>query len=232
MADFYYKEPDMIIRKYNLELREVEREDLELIRQYRNQDVIKSKMIHREQISREQQLKWFEEIKTIHHFYFLIYKDDSAIGLINGKNIDFINKTSEGGIFVWNENRNYDTAITASIILNDWNFSINGFEKNFAQVLKSNKQAIAYNEFMGYKLSKREHINGKVVWMEQTKDDYFDYRKKIEKLKFEGFNVSDLLNENDIFFHKNEKKYVESIIQQLPLNQQEIYARILRRNFK
>tara|TARA_R110002049_G_scaffold200299_5_gene370984 strand:+ start:8521 stop:9189 length:669 start_codon:yes stop_codon:yes gene_type:complete len=221
----------MIIRKYNLELREVEREDLEMIRQYRNSDIIKNKMIHRQQITREQQQKWFEEIRTVNHFYFLIYKNDSAIGLINGKNIDFINRTSEGGIFMWNEDRNYETSITASIILNDWNFLINGFVKNFAQVLKSNKQAIAYNEFMGYKITDKIHPNDEVIWMEQTKDDYIAYRKKIEELKFMDFNVSEKLTEEDVFFHKDEEAYVRSIVEQLPLNQQKIYTKMLKRHF-
>lgn len=231
MEDFYFKEHNMIIRKYGLELREVEREDLELIRQYRNTDIIKNKMIHRQQITREQQLKWFEEIRGVNHFYFLIYKDDSAIGLINGKNIDFTNRTSEGGIFVWNEDRNYETSITASIILNDWNFFINGFDKNYAQVLKSNKQAIAYNQFMGYHIAEKEHANKEVVWMEQTKTDYNTYRNKIERLTFDGFNITEKVTENDIFFHVGEQKYVQSIIKLLPINQQKIYNRIAKRYF-
>ncbi len=221
----------MILRKYGLELKEVEREDLELIRQYRNTDIIKNKMIHRQQITREQQLEWFKEVRSIKHFYFLIYKNDSAIGLINGKNIDFVNKSSEGGIFVWNEDRNYETSITASIILNDWNFLINGFEKNYAQVLKSNKQAIAYNEFMGYKIADRIHENNQVIWMEQTKEDYAVYRKKIERLKFEDFNVNEPLTENDIFFNPNEEEYARNLVELIPASKQKIYNRILKKAF-
>lgn len=217
----------MQIKKYGLILKEVEREDLELIRQYRNTDIIKNKMIHRKQITREQQLNWFKEISGINHFYFLIYKNDSAIGLINGKNIDYVNKTSEGGIFVWNEDRNYETSITASIILNDWNFFINNFKINYAQVLKTNKKAIAYNEFMGYKISERTHKNSEVVWMEQTKKDYEKYRKKIALLQFEDFNISERITESDILFKEDEKEYAKLLIEQLPLNQQKLYLRIL-----
>ena len=115
----------MVIRKYGLEIREVEREDLELIRQYRNTESIKKRMIYKDQISRAQHLEWFKGIQSINHFYFLIYKDDSAIGLINGKNINYEKGSSEGGIFVWNEDRNYEVSITASIILNDFNFFVN-----------------------------------------------------------------------------------------------------------
>ncbi len=221
----------MIIRKYGLELREVEREDLEMIRQYRNTDVIKNNMIHRDQISREQQLLWFKEIKTAKHFYFLIYQNDAAIGLINGKNIDYQNKTSEGGIFVWNEDRNYETSITASIILNDWNFYINGFEKNFAQVLKSNKKAIAYNQFMGYKPAQKPHQNPGVIWMEQTKQDYTAYRAKLADFNVGDFNIFEQLTENDIYFQPFEKEYALKLITKIPEGQRAIYHRILKRCF-
>lgn len=231
MVGFYYKEVSMIIRKYGLELREVEREDLELIRQFRNTENIQNKMIHRDQITREQQLKWYKSIKTEHHFYFLIYFNDSAIGLINGKNIDYTNRTSEGGIFVWNEDRNYETAITASIVLNDWNFFINGFEKNYAQVLKSNKKAIAYNQFMGYKISDKRHENSNVIWMEQTKVDYQEYRAKVASLTFDEFNINEPLTEDDILFLPHEKNYALQIISKLPKGQQLIYNRILNRCF-
>lgn len=219
----------MLIKKYGLILKEVEQEDLELIRQYRNTDIIKNKMIHRKQISRDQQLEWFKEIRSSRHFYFLIYKNDSAIGLINGKNIDFENRSSEGGIFVWNEDRNYETSITASIILNDWNFFINNFKKNYAQVLKSNKQAIAYNEFMGYKIAEKEHENPHVLWMEQTKDDYIAYRKKLEKFEFEDFKIGDPIKLNDIFIEKHDVDYANLLISEVPNDLKKVYKQILKR---
>lgn len=219
----------MIIRKFGLEIREVEREDLELIRQYRNTESIKKRMIYKDQISREQQLKWFEEIQKINHFYFLIYKDDTAIGLINGKNINFEDGSSEGGIFVWNEDRNYETSITASIILNDWNFLVNNFKINYAQVLKSNKKAIAYNEFMGYKIDDKEHENPDVIWMSQYKQDYLTYRDKIEKLSFDEFNITEKVSEEDVFFQKTELSKAKVFLEKLPLEQKEVYQRILNR---
>lgn len=219
----------MLIKKYGLVLKEVEREDLELIRQYRNTDIIKNKMIYRKQISREEQLRWFDSIRNSQHFYFLIYKNDSAIGLINGKNIDFNERTSEGGIFVWNEDRNYETSITASIILNDWNFFINNFKKNYAQVIKSNKKAIAYNEFMGYVISDKAHPNPDVLWMEQSKADYERYRKKLEKFDFEDFKIGNPVSIDDIFIEKHEIDYANLLISEVPEDLKKIYTSILKR---
>ena len=217
----------MIIRKYGLLLREVEREDIEMIRQYRNSEAIKNKMIYRKHITREQQQQWFEEIRNFKHVYFLIYKEDIAVGLINGKNINHEERSSEGGIFIWKEDSNYETSVLASIILNDWNFFFNDFRLNYAQVLKSNKQAIAYNEFMGYKISERKHENPEVIWMTQTKDDYIRFRQKVIDLKLVDFNIESELTVNDLSIDESEIEYKRALIAKLPLKPQQMFQKML-----
>ncbi len=220
----------MIIRKYGLELREIEREDLEMIRQYRNSTLIRNKMIYRKIISRLEQKKWFESIRNHTNAYYLIYKDDIAMGLINGKNIDHQNKTSEGGIFIWHEDANYEVTILASIILNDWNFSFNNFNFNFAEVLKSNKKAIAYNEFMGYKISEKEHGNEYVLWMEQSKADYIKFREKVVRLKLIDFDVTEPLSYKDLIIEPSEIEFRKSLIKHLPQEQREMYLNLIQQH--
>lgn len=218
----------MILRKYGLELREVELKDIEMIRKFRNSDAIREKMIYRDFITSEQQLAWFRSTRTIDHFYFIIYKNDIAIGLINGKNIDYNNRSSEGGIFIWNEAGDYETVISASIIINDWSFYVNNFQTNIAQVLKSNKQAIAYNEFMGYKRSSKKHENEGVIWMEQSKDDYTKFRGRLKKLQFDSFVVNDILTKEDIIIEEHEREYVQGLVEAFPSDMKEIYGGLLK----
>jgi len=219
----------MIIRKYGIALREIQQEDLELIRQHRNSDAIQSKMIFRETISREQQIEWFKKVRsTLQDAYYLIYKNDVAMGLINGMNIDHDARTSEGGIFLWHPEANYSISILASIILNDWNFFFNDFKYNYAQVLKSNKQAISYNQFMGYKISKREHENPEVLWMEQSKTDYEQFRKKVQALNLVNFDISKPLTKSDLSLEESEVEYKKQIIQKLPEKQQKMYEDLLK----
>ena len=220
----------MIIRKYGLELRETEREDLEMIRQYRNSTVIRNKMIYRKIISRTEQKKWFDSIRNHTNAYYLIYKDDIAMGLINGKNIDHQNKTSEGGIFIWHDDANYEVTILASIILNDLNFSFNNFNLNFAEVLKSNKKAIAYNEFMGYRISEKEHENENVLWMEQSKADYLKFREKVVRLKLIEFDVTEPLSYKDLIIEPSEIEFRKSLIKHLPLEQREMYLNLIQQH--
>ncbi|MBL4709048.1 MAG: hypothetical protein JKY48_11495 [Flavobacteriales bacterium] len=219
----------MVIRKYGLELREVEIEDIEMIRQHRNSDVIRNKMIYRKTISREEQLKWFKEVKGLKHSYYLIYKNDVAIGLINGRNIDHGKKTSEGGIFIWDKDSSYETSILASIILNDWNFFFNDFNLNYAQVLKSNQQAISYNKFMGYRVADRIHENPDVIWMEQSKEAYIRFRKKFTSLKLVSFDITEQLTSDDLSIEEREVEYKKTFIAKLPEKQRKMYQSLLDR---
>lgn len=218
----------MIIRKYGLELKEVEQEDLELIRQHRNSKRVQGKMIFREHISRAQQKEWFKKVReSIYEAYYLIYKDDRAIGLINGKNIDHENRSSEGGIFIWDEDANYEITILASIILNDWNFFFNDFQMNYAEVVRSNKQAIAYNEFMGYVISDKLHPNPEVIWMQQSKEDYLKFREKVQKLNLASFDISNPITKADLSIEDHEIEYKKSIIAKLPEPQKSMYQNLL-----
>jgi len=218
----------MIISKYGIELREIEREDLEMIRQYRNSSSIKENMIFKETISRADQKKWFEKVRnSVNCAYYLIYKDEIAMGLINGMNINHKDKSSEGGIFVWHKEANYSTTILASIILNDWNFFFNGFECNYAQVLRKNKQAIAYNEFMGYKISIRKHDNPKALWMEQSKAAYFKFRRKVQSLGLVDFDISSHIGPDDLSIEDHEVEHKKKIIAKLPKKQQKLYEDLL-----
>lgn len=218
----------MIIKKYGLELREIEQEDLEMLRQHRNSSIVRNNMIHRQIISREQQKEWFKSIQDYKCAYYLIYKDDIAMGLINGKNIDHINKTSEGGIFIWHEDANYEVSILASIILNDWNFFFNDFKLNYAEVLKSNKKAIAYNEFMGYEVSSKIHKNSEVIWMEQSKDNYIMFRKKVQQLGLIDFDISEPLSYKDLIIEQSEIEYRKQLVKHLPKEQKEMYLNLIK----
>lgn len=79
----------MIIKKYGIELQLLTKKDIELVRQERNKDFIRSKMINQSIINSKQQQKWFKTINNSNNFYFIIVHENKKIGLIHGKNIDW-----------------------------------------------------------------------------------------------------------------------------------------------
>jgi len=129
----------MIVEKYGIQLKKITIEDIELIRTKRNAENISSKMIYREFISPEQQLKWFNSINNFNNFYYLIIYNQQPIGLINDQNLDWKNLTSEAGLFVWEEN--YLKTIVpalATLTLMELGFEILSWNKTVIKVLASN----------------------------------------------------------------------------------------------
>jgi len=144
----------MIIRKYGVVLRRLQLKDIELVREKRNQDSVRNYMFYKEKISESEQLEWFQSINNIDNYYFVIEVEGNKVGLINGKNIDYEKRTSEGGIFIWDENyRDVQVSAIASVIMAEFTFMIFNFNKTYAEVLEKRE-----NDKLTYTLSKESYL--------------------------------------------------------------------------
>lgn len=142
----------MIISKYNIRFLRLQEEDIELVRQWRNHPSIKKYMVYREHITMDMQKKWFESINNNQNLYFIIEYKGKKIGLINGKDINWEEKTMETGIFIWNKYYRKThiptlcTMIFAELGVAVWDL------KPRATILKSNERALKYNKMLGFKV--------------------------------------------------------------------------------
>lgn len=171
----------MLINKYNITLSRLTRNDIELVREKRNSADIREQMIYQKHIDSTAQQRWFNSIDNMYNLYMLIEVNHQKIGLINGKNSDFINKQSEGGIFIWDKSY-HDSIIPAiaSVIMLDYNFLICEFEKSYIKILNTNKKAINFNKQIGYKLL---NINNQLNYSIYSinKDVYLNRIKPLRK---------------------------------------------------
>jgi hypothetical protein len=138
-------------KKYGITLSRVTEDDIELIRQWRNHPDIMNTMQFREVISPEMQKKWFDSINNINNFYYIINYKNEKIGLINNKNTDWKARTSESGIFIWNENHDF-APLLASLLLCEIGFFVFQGGDSYVQTLRINTKAIEYNRMLGYEL--------------------------------------------------------------------------------
>jgi len=185
-----------------------------MLRQKRNLEYIQEKMIYKKKISKWKQRRWFRSINNIYNYYFLIQYEGRFIGLVNGKDADFENRTMEGGIFLWEkEYWNTHIPVIASIVMNDCSFFITNFKLITAKIVTNNHHALKFNLNIGYQ--KIEEKNGFVV-MHLTKENYF---KKIEKIR-KGLKVlskdADLLSFKDISFEDDNQKDMQLLYTKLP----------------
>ncbi|HLP12112.1 MAG TPA: GNAT family N-acetyltransferase [Flavobacteriales bacterium] len=150
----------MIIKGYNITLKRLVHEDIEMVRQWRNSQAVSRFMEIREEITPLQQEEWFKKIDTIHNNYFLIIENHTPVGLIYGAEIDWEKGiTGNGGIFLAQEQYfNSDIPIRATFLIIDTGVLL-GLKTQYVKVLNDNYRAKFFNKKLGYKLLQGEEKN-------------------------------------------------------------------------
>ncbi|MGB3591798.1 MAG: hypothetical protein WBA16_08975 [Nonlabens sp.] len=189
----------MQIDGYRIILKRLSIDDIELVRYWRNSDLINQFMEHREYINSVDQIEWFESIDNTTNNFFVIYIEDKKIGLIYGADIDWeLQQTGNAGIFIWATSY-WETSIPlrASILLTDTSLLL-GLKKTYIKILRSNGPAIHYNTQLGYSLlpDQEDIVNQNYVL---TAPAYRKARMDLQKMLPE----IDLSSEIKIFLKKD-----------------------------
>jgi len=143
--------PVTVLQGFGISLERLTRDDLELVRRWRNDPEIRRYMFFREPITLEMQEAWFETIDNPYNHYKLIVCGGEKIGLSHIKNCDYERKCGEGGIFIWEPAyRNSIFAYRVSIVGTDWGFYTLGLETITGRVRKDNRRAIRFNLGLGH----------------------------------------------------------------------------------
>lgn len=139
------------LEKYGVELRQINQNDLEKIRQWRTDPEIARWMDFRGQITPEMQAAWFEGVQARGDLYFLIRENQEDVGVIDLKKFDWKLREAEGGIFMSGSLHFHTlTPYRASLCLIDFAFEVLCLERIQAHILDENRRAIRYNQSLGY----------------------------------------------------------------------------------
>jgi RimJ/RimL family protein N-acetyltransferase len=223
------------ISKYGILLTSLREEDIELVREKRNSDIIRSTMQYKEIITPEMQKEWFKSIDSALHkdqspsFYFIIHYNNEKIGLINGKNIDLDSGSSEGGFFIWaSEYWGTLIPVMTSIITLDYTFLINDYADNYIKVLKSNTNAAFYNKQLGYEISDRQSSDPESQYYILTKEKYLQKAEKFRKSIGSITNDYEPLSLANLDFDDTPDSELITIYNRLKPFQQELVKNILK----
>jgi UDP-4-amino-4,6-dideoxy-N-acetyl-beta-L-altrosamine N-acetyltransferase len=142
----------MKLRKYGLTLSRLTQDEIEFVRLKRNSEEVRRYMEFRDEITPEMQQQWFNRINNFDNFYYIIEYNDRKIGLINDKNMDWQARTSESGLFFWDQEYiNTFYPVLASLVLLDVGFYYLDWHKSFIHVMQDNPKAMDYVHQIGYK---------------------------------------------------------------------------------
>ena len=167
----------MLIGK-NIELKLIEKKDLQLIVRWKNSAYEK---FYEYPLSNSGQEVWFEKHIRSNDFLFIIYElPNNKIGMAGLSNIDNRNRNAEFGRFVLDERfRGKGYGKEALMLVLDYAFKHLNLHSVYLDTLKNNVKSIDFYEKAGFKQEgiKRQHIykNGKyndLVCMRILKEDY------------------------------------------------------------
>lgn len=170
---------------YQVSLRPVEKADLNLLRNWRNQDEIRQHMVSQELISEEQQSAWYQKTtRDLTQRHFVIRYRNQSIGSANIRSLApgcALTEASiiEPGLYIGDAKyRNNIVAFSPTLLLNDYCFYHLNCTKLVAKVMPENTAAINYNVKLGYKIINQD----KLVEIELNKIDYEKSSRTLKSL--------------------------------------------------
>ncbi|WP_100642149.1 GNAT family N-acetyltransferase [Alteromonas facilis] len=170
---------------YQVRLRNILRDDLELLRQWRNSDHVRKFMLTDGYITQEQQQAWFEHIRrATNQLHFVIEYRGHPIGSCNiktrGQAADiFSAEHFELGLYIGDEQYAGNViAFSPTLLMNDFCFEQLHANQLHAVVKPDNLAAMRYNEKLGYKIVNR----GELFELVLDRQHYDEHSKVLKTL--------------------------------------------------
>jgi RimJ/RimL family protein N-acetyltransferase len=169
-------------QRYDVILERLTLDKIELVRNWRNDPKISQYMDFKGYISPEMQLNWFNKINNENNYYFIAVYNNKYIGLTNIKNIDYIQKCGEPGLFIYeDEYLNTDVGFRVGLCYSDFAFECLNLEYLSGHVLKQNRRSIRFSKALGYLIDEDQNDKEKQRYI-LTRQRYLDYKVKLIKL--------------------------------------------------
>jgi UDP-4-amino-4,6-dideoxy-N-acetyl-beta-L-altrosamine N-acetyltransferase len=158
-----------VFNGYGISLQPIAHEQLELIRQWRNDPCIANFMLNTAYISPEQQQQWFANIQNDRQqAYWMIYFRDEAIGVASLQHIDYQKQVAVPGLYIYPaQYRQNLVPFCAAFALHDIAFDVLGLQRLRSIVLANNVAALRFNLQCGYENSITEQTADGRQWQWQ-----------------------------------------------------------------
>lgn len=161
-------------------LRNVEIDDIQLLRYWRNLNHVRSRMVIKKRIERDDQRNWFDRLNQRSHIYYIFSIDSQDVGSASLINIDYAKKSFEGGIFCGDADfLNHWINIWACIKIYDRAFFELDLHRSFATILSDNSAALKLNKSLGYKHI--EDVDENIGRFALTRESYIHSTKAIKR---------------------------------------------------
>ena len=145
--------PNVRFERYGITLSPLQADELEMVRQWRNDPKIASLMLDQTYITPEMQQAWFARLQTSTSAgYYVASFRQQPIGVASLAAIDFQAGTAEPGMYIYlDEFRNNLIPFCVAFALNDLAFETFGLHRLLGKIFLSNQASIRFHEACGYR---------------------------------------------------------------------------------
>lgn len=167
--------------RYGVKLVALAQDDIEMVRQWRNDPKIADLMLDKTHITREKQQQWFARLQHAKdQFYYLVWFKDQPIGVASLIKVNRDAGHCEPGMYIYvDEYRNNIVPFCVAFALNDLAFEGLGLSQLFGKIFANNQASVRFHEACGYRLYEtREDGLGLYVL---EREAYFAARAKIAR---------------------------------------------------
>lgn len=152
-------------------IRKVSLDDIQLLRSWRNLEIVRKQMQFVDLISRDEQRLWFHSLKADRDSYFIYSLGSTDVGCVNLKKIDEIAKSCESGIFCGSAEF-FQHWVNGLAYLWVCHLAFDKYKVRTirATVNRENHLALGLNQSIGFR--RRETGDSEFVNLELTYDDF------------------------------------------------------------
>ena len=169
----------MKVKKYGITLHLMKEEDIEMVRQWRNEPSVVTNYEYQEYITPEMQKAWFKTVYNTNNIYMIIEYEGEKIGVVNAKDVDYEKQTAESGIFI-PDSKYSNTYIPAIVMIlcMETGFKLFNFAEGHAHVLKTNTHVQKMTKSLGFELCPgQEDVENQLYSIDR--DRFYSRAKKL-----------------------------------------------------
>lgn len=167
--------------RYGIRLESLREQDIEQVRQWRNDPKIASLMLDQSYITEEMQQRWFTRMsQSEDQCYMLAWFKGEPIGVASLTAIDTEARSCEPGMYIYpDEYRNNIVPFCVAFALNDLAFEAFALDTLYGKIFDDNTASVRFHEASGYRRY-GERDNGLGLYRLE-RDAYIAARDKIAR---------------------------------------------------
>ncbi len=143
--------------RFGVTLERLRRQDIDLVRQWRNSDVVLPYMRYRKFIHPAEQIRWFEALDPVKNWYFVAHAREVPFAMFHIRDIDRANGCGESGGFVGHRSFiGRPEPARATLALMDFAFLLLQLKSLQAHYNSQLQRVARFNERLGYQIVRLE----------------------------------------------------------------------------